>query len=341
LKDDSGDPGEPVDPPVDPGDDLTAPVRTDLQPSSGIVTGTSTTLSLTTNVAANCKYTKSGVGVDYNDMKLEFDNTGGTDHSEPISGLVASEAYDYYIRCKNLATGAVNTTDAVISFTVSGGTVMKINKAMQMVGDLLVAPAFAQDSTTTIPTTGTTPDTGTDTDPDPSTPTNIFDPNKKDFIDEGILKMGAGNGSFTARMEKLQPGTFFYARAYAVADGQIYYGNQVGFRTGDSCFIATAAFGSIFHPCVQILRDFRDSYMLDNHLGRSLVTSYYRYSPYVADVIAVDSTLRLITRILLLPLVGAAWLALQLGMKGLLLLPVTAALYWYMMMRPGVIYRRA
>ena len=52
------------------------------------------------------------------------------------------------------------------------------------------------------------------------------------------------------------------------ATGDIYYGNQSGFKTADSCFIATAAYGSLFHPYVTILRDFRDQYLLSNLPGR-------------------------------------------------------------------------
>lgn len=59
--------------------------------------------------------------------------------------------------------------------------------------------------------------------------------------------------------------------------------------------------------------------MLDNQVGRGLVSFYYRTSPGVADVIADSPELRFATRILLLPVVGAAWLVIQLGFWGLLL----------------------
>jgi len=193
---------------------------------------------------------------------------------------------------------------------------------------VFVSPAIAETSPTTVDpaTTPTTDSSGT---------TNFFDPVKKDFIEEGVLKMGTGNGSFSATLDKLQPGTFFYARAYAVVDGKVVYGNQVGFRTGDSCFIATAAFGTIFHPCVRVLREFRDSYLLNNRLGRLLVSRYYRYSPPVADVIRDDAALRLITRILLLPVVAAAWLLNQFGVGGLLLMAAVAVVGfgWYITLR--------
>ena len=113
-------------------------------------------------------------------------------------------------------------------------------------------------------------------------------------------------------------------------NGIVYYGNQVTFQTADSCFVATAAFGSIFHPSVKILRDFRDQFMYSSRIGKTLVKLYYTYSPSLADIIRQSSGLRLVTRILLLPIVGAAWLTLQVGMLWLLLLPAAALfVFWF------------
>ena len=71
------------------------------------------------------------------------------------------------------------------------------------------------------------------------------------------------------------------------------------------CFIATAAYGSYLHPQVQLLRNFRDEYLLTNTAGRAFVTSYYRNSPPVADFIARHPVVRGITRLALTPLVIA------------------------------------
>ncbi|MCK4816910.1 hypothetical protein KA005_14165, partial [bacterium] len=52
-----------------------------------------------------------------------------------------------------------------------------------------------------------------------------------------------------------------------------------------NCFIATATYGSPLHPHVEVLRDFRDEYLMDNKIGRELADLYYKYSPSVACMI--------------------------------------------------------
>ncbi|MBN2061178.1 MAG: hypothetical protein JW882_12265, partial [Deltaproteobacteria bacterium] len=79
----------------------------------------------------------------------------------------------------------------------------------------------------------------------------------------------------------------------------------------DLCFIATAAYGSLFEPHVQILREFRDAYLLTNSLGSGFVDLYYRYSPPMADFIAGHDGLRLAVRWGLSPFVGVSYLMLH------------------------------
>ncbi|MGH2652368.1 MAG: FG-GAP repeat domain-containing protein, partial [Actinomycetota bacterium] len=74
------------------------------------------------------------------------------------------------------------------------------------------------------------------------------------------------------------------------------------------CFIATAAFGSPLAPQVQLLREFRDRYLMTNAPGRLFVSAYYRTSPPVARRIADSEVLRAITRAGLIPVIG--WVSL-------------------------------
>ena len=50
------------------------------------------------------------------------------------------------------------------------------------------------------------------------------------------------------------------------------------------CFIATAVFGTPLDPKIDILRDFRDQWLLSNPIGRAAVYTYYEISPPIARV---------------------------------------------------------
>ena len=77
------------------------------------------------------------------------------------------------------------------------------------------------------------------------------------------------------------------------------------------CFIATAAFGSPLAPHVQILRAFRDRYLLPTAWGRRFVALYYELGPPGAQYIQEHAALKSPVRLLLLPLIGLAYFLLQ------------------------------
>ena len=82
----------------------------------------------------------------------------------------------------------------------------------------------------------------------------------------------------------------------------------------DDCFIATAAYGSIMEPHVVTLRNFRDTYLKTNKAGRSIVETYYKYSPPIAEYIAQHESLKAPVRIGLAPVIGFSWLAVNHGL---------------------------
>ncbi|HUU63495.1 MAG TPA: CFI-box-CTERM domain-containing protein [Dehalococcoidia bacterium] len=68
------------------------------------------------------------------------------------------------------------------------------------------------------------------------------------------------------------------------------------------CFIATAAYGTPLAEDIEVLRQFRDEYLLTNAAGRLAVSLYYTSSPPLADYISKNEGLRAITRMALEPI---------------------------------------
>ena len=63
------------------------------------------------------------------------------------------------------------------------------------------------------------------------------------------------------------------------------------------CFIATAAYGTDTAQQLDILREFRNTILLPNNLGTSLVSFYYRTSPPIASFISQHEGLRTTVRV--------------------------------------------
>ncbi len=103
-----------ITPPVD----TTPPVRSGGQPTGVPAAGTTqTTISLTTNEQATCRYATT-TGVAYTAMPNAFSTTGGTSHSTLVAGLSSGTSYAYQVRCQDL-TGNQNLNDFSIAFSVA------------------------------------------------------------------------------------------------------------------------------------------------------------------------------------------------------------------------------
>jgi hypothetical protein len=64
---------------------------------------------------------------------------------------------------------------------------------------------------------------------------------------------------------------------------------------------------------VVVLRRFRDSYLVTNRLGQTVVNLYYRLSPPLANRIEDNEIARAVCRLLLAPVVWFCWLTLTLS----------------------------
>lgn len=98
--------------------DTIPPLRSNGQPTGYLATGTTqTTLSLTTDENAICKYDIAS-GTAYGGMANTFTVTGSTIHSSILQGLTNGTVYTYYVRCQDSLSNA-NTNDYSISFNVA------------------------------------------------------------------------------------------------------------------------------------------------------------------------------------------------------------------------------
>jgi len=105
-------------------------------------------------------------------------------------------------------------------------------------------------------------------------------------------------------------------------------------RPGLQCFIATAAYGTPMAEEIQILREFRDEYLLTSPVGQALVGLYYRVSPPIAEFITEHPSLKPIVRAGLLPAVAMSTVAVnttpteKAAIIGLLVLVSVALAVW-------------
>ena len=90
-------------------------------------------------------------------------------------------------------------------------------------------------------------------------------------------------------------------------------GDDDGGGGAPKCFVATAAYGSPMHPFVKVLREFRDKFLMPRSLGRKFVSLYYKYSPFVSELITKYKPLKVVVRVHLLPVVVFCYSMVKLG----------------------------
>ena len=99
-------------------DDITPPVRSAALPGGPVAAGsTSTTLGLSTDEAATCRY-GTAEGADYGDLPEVFPGSeGAVSHSVSLSGLTDNSIERYFSRCRD-SLGNRNGDDFDLSFAV-------------------------------------------------------------------------------------------------------------------------------------------------------------------------------------------------------------------------------
>jgi hypothetical protein len=108
------------------------------------------------------------------------------------------------------------------------------------------------------------------------------------------------------------PSATYYANGRSLTQSAIPR-TVYGLLDKTKCFVATAAFGSPMDQNVELLRNFRDQYLMSFDWGRKFVKSYYQWGPKAAQVLVENPTLRWGVRQALWPIVGFAYLVLHFG----------------------------
>jgi len=131
----------------------------------------------------------------------------------------------------------------------------------------------------------------------------VFSPDQKSVLLR-LVDGGPGDSDGIANgiiVDPSGPGAYVFSTSGSVGVSDSSGG-------GGGCFIATAAFGSYMEKHVEILKDFRDMYLLKSRFGSAFVNAYYKYSPPIADVIARHTVLKIIVRIGLMPFIIFAYI---------------------------------
>jgi alpha-tubulin suppressor-like RCC1 family protein len=132
------------------------------------------------------------------------------------------------------------------------------------------------------------------------------------------------DGTYAKSVSPLDSSTQYEFKAQLKYNDTVIEGNTTQFTTqyttaaeptrrysSGNCFIATAAYGTPMAGEIEILREFRDEYMLTNPLGQAFVDLYYKVSPPIAEFITEHPSLKPIVRAGLLPFVAMSTVAIN------------------------------
>lgn len=104
------------------------------------------------------------------------------------------------------------------------------------------------------------------------------------------LKLDLAPGIYTLRTRF--PGSATYLSSVVATNFEV-----IRIPRDRRCFIATVAFDSSLSSELDILRQFRDKHLLTNWPGTLIVHQYEQYSPFLADLISENETLKKLTKI--------------------------------------------
>lgn len=248
----------------------------------------------------------------------EYQYLSGTSMAAPHVAGIAALIWGFkpgltYAQVKNIILSSVDARSSLAGKTVTGGRVNALSALYH------VAPQTPGSLAASVSPSGAITFTWTDS----SLNESGFRIERKTDGGTYALISTAYKNSTTYSDTGLSAATTYCYRIASFNDGgNSDYSNEVcattpgsggGGSGGGGCFIATAAFGSPLEPHVQILRDFRDRYLLRHEAGKRFVGAYYRISPPLAGIISKSDTLRSIVRWCLMPCVGAAYLTVHHG----------------------------
>lgn len=63
-------------------------------------------------------------------------------------------------------------------------------------------------------------------------------------------------------------------------------------KSGATCFVASVAYGDFNHPDVVLLKEYRDSVLSHNAVGRLFINCYWRIGPFLAKAIGWSRILK-------------------------------------------------